>query len=90
MLLFGARAVEYRLAQIEPGHYFPLTAFISVILSVPFAWLSEPHLLEWYSFFWWGHTLLILGFLVYIPFSKHLHLLGRHSQRLFPPFPSLR
>ncbi len=86
VLLFGARAVEYRLAQMEPGHYFPLTAFISVILSVPFAWLSKQHLLEWYSFFWWGHTLVILGFLVYIPFSKHLHLLGAIPNVFFRRF----
>ena len=86
VLLFGARAVEYRLAQIEPGHYFPLTAFISVILSVPFAWLSEQRLLGWYSFFWWGHTLLILGFLVYIPFSKHLHILGAIPNVFFRRF----
>jgi Fe-S oxidoreductase len=86
VLLFGARATEYRLAQLEPGHYFPQSAFISVILSVPFAWLSKPHLLEWYSFFWWGHTLVILGFLVYIPFSKHLHLLGAIPNVFFRRF----
>jgi Fe-S oxidoreductase len=86
VLLFGARAVEYRLAQVEPGHYFPLTAFISVILSVPFAWLSEQKLLEWYSFFWWAHTLVILGFLVYIPFSKHLHILGAIPNVFFRRF----
>lgn len=86
VLLFGARATEYRLAQIEPGHYFPQSAFISVILSVPFAWLSKAHLLEWYNFFWWGHTLVILGFLVYIPFSKHLHILGAIPNVFFRRF----
>ena len=25
---------------------------------------------------WWGHLLLILGFGIYIPLSKHMHLLG--------------
>src|SRR5205823_13507370 len=25
--------------------------------------------------FLWGHVLIILGFLVYIPFSKHLHII---------------
>ncbi|MCL4504324.1 MAG: (Fe-S)-binding protein [Deltaproteobacteria bacterium] len=86
VLLFGARAVEYRLAQVEPGHYFPLSAFISVILSIPFTWMSKPHLLEWFSFFWWAHTVLILGFLVYIPFSKHLHLLGAIPNVFFRRF----
>jgi Fe-S oxidoreductase/nitrate reductase gamma subunit len=74
--LFGARAVEYRLAQMESGHYFPPAAFISVALAGIFSGLSQSSLLNWYSFFWWAHTLVILGFLVYIPFSKHLHILG--------------
>ena len=74
--LFGARAVEYRLTQMEPGRYFPQAAFISAALSGLFAGLPESSLLGWYSFFWWAHTLVILGFLVYIPFSKHLHILG--------------
>src|SRR2546421_11571085 len=25
---------------------------------------------------WWGHVLLVLGFLVYIPHSKHLHIVA--------------
>ena len=27
------------------------------------------------SIFWWSHVLFILAFLVYIPFSKHLHII---------------
>ncbi|MEE9121057.1 MAG: (Fe-S)-binding protein [Syntrophobacteria bacterium] len=76
VLLFGARAVEYLLSQGEAGGYFPGMAFISVAFSSLFTGLSAEALKSWYSFFWWGHTLVILGFLIYIPFSKHLHLLG--------------
>ena len=25
---------------------------------------------------WWGHVLILLGFLNYLPFSKHIHVLG--------------
>lgn len=28
-----------------------------------------------YSAMWWAHVLLVLGFLAYLPFSKHLHLM---------------
>lgn len=28
------------------------------------------------SFFWWLHNLVILGFLAYIPHSKHVHIVG--------------
>jgi Fe-S oxidoreductase len=86
VFLFGARAVEYRLAEISPGHYFPQAAFISAALSGLFAGLPEPSLVAWYSFFWWAHTLVILGFLIYIPFSKHLHILGAIPNVFFRRF----
>jgi Fe-S oxidoreductase len=76
VLLFGARAAEYLLAQREAGRYFPRLAFVSVGFSRLFAGLTKEGLQAWYSFCWWGHTVVILGFLIYIPFSKHLHLLG--------------
>jgi Fe-S oxidoreductase len=76
VFLFGARAVEYLLAQGEASRYFPRLAFISAALSGLFTGLANETLQGWYSFFWWAHTLVILGFLIYIPFSKHLHLLG--------------
>src|SRR5918992_6118942 len=43
------------------------------------AQLFEPMSPGWLSFFHglflWAHILLILGFLVYIPYSKHLHII---------------
>lgn len=29
----------------------------------------------WFAAFWWMHLLLVLGFLNYLPYSKHLHVL---------------
>jgi len=29
----------------------------------------------WASVFWWGHVLILLAFLNYLPYSKHLHVL---------------
>lgn len=29
-----------------------------------------------HAFFWWVHALLVLGFLNYLPFSKHLHVVA--------------
>ena len=88
-LLFGARAVEYILAQGEASRYFPRSAFISVAFSHFFAGFSTEALHRWYSFFWWAHTLVILGFLIYIPFSKHLHLLGAIPNVFFRRFHSI-
>jgi len=89
VLLFGARAVEYILAQGEASRYFPRSAFISVAFSYFFAGFSTEALHRWYSFFWWAHTLVILGFLIYIPFSKHLHLLGAIPNVFFRRFRSI-
>jgi Fe-S oxidoreductase len=30
----------------------------------------------WFSVFWWLHVMLVLGFLNYLPYSKHLHILS--------------
>ena len=37
--------------------------------------------------FWWAHTLLILGFLAYIPYSKHLHILMAAPNMMFRRLP---
>ena len=89
VMLVGARAVEYLLAQGEASRYFPRLAFISVAMAELFRGLSDKALRGWYSFFWWSHTLLILVFLVYIPFSKHLHLLGAIPNVFFRRFSSI-
>ncbi len=89
VLLFGARAVEYLLSQEDPSRYFPSLAFISVALSSLFRRVAHDNLLGLYSFFWWSHTLVILGFLIYIPFSKHLHLLGAIPNIFFRRFNSI-
>ncbi len=86
VLLLGARAVEYLLAQREITGYFPKLALISVAFADLFRGFSEEGLRTWYSFFWWSHTLVILVFLIYIPFSKHLHILGAIPNVFFRRF----
>ena len=36
-----------------------------------------------HGLFWWGHLLLILGFSVYIPFSKHMHMVATPFNAFF-------
>jgi ferredoxin len=36
--------------------------------------MPAPQLMH--DFFWWAHALLVLGFLNYLPFSKHLHVVA--------------
>ncbi|MEX2116706.1 MAG: heterodisulfide reductase-related iron-sulfur binding cluster [Bacteroidota bacterium] len=49
--------------------------FVSALAMPMFASL-EPEALEiWFEIFWWTHSVLVLGFLNYLPYSKHLHVL---------------
>ena len=36
-----------------------------------------------HGLFWWAHLLLILGFAVYIPFSKHMHMVATPFNAFF-------
>ncbi|MCU0343377.1 MAG: heterodisulfide reductase-related iron-sulfur binding cluster [Ignavibacterium sp.] len=50
----------------------PVSAFISGILFTG----TTSSTVFLYEFFWWMHILLIFGFLNYLPYSKHLHVLS--------------
>jgi Fe-S oxidoreductase/nitrate reductase gamma subunit len=47
--------------------------FVSSELAAVFSGGSAIRL--WFEFFWWTHILAVLGFLNYLPYSKHLHVL---------------
>lgn len=49
---------------------------ISSIIALPFMdWMSVEAAQVLFYVFWWMHTLVLLTFLVYVPQSKHFHLL---------------
>ena len=54
-------------AQLEPAR------FISSRLAHLFD--GSARIGVWHEVFWWTHILFILGFLNYLPYSKHLHVL---------------
>jgi Fe-S oxidoreductase len=45
----------------------------TVFASLGVAWARAPDLYLWT---WWIHIITVLGFLAYLPYSKHLHLLA--------------
>jgi Fe-S oxidoreductase len=66
--MFGANATRMAVtAQIDP------VRFISGQISRFVEGSAREQL--WYQLFWWIHITLILGFLNYLPYSKHLHIL---------------
>ncbi|HLF15341.1 MAG TPA: (Fe-S)-binding protein [Bacteroidota bacterium] len=49
--------------------------FVSTALAPLFDGGPSGNAGGWFMFFWWAHILLVLGFLNYLPYSKHLHIL---------------
>lgn len=63
------------------GSYPPIgTALANFLISTD---ISESTLVAVYKGLWWLHYAIILGFLVYIPRSKHLHILTSPFNVLF-------
>ncbi len=56
------------------GEYFTISLFLYEILNLKA--VSTFNLASGYEVFYWIHILTILGFAIYIPGSKHLHLLA--------------
>ncbi len=66
--MFGANAARIALAGTRPS-----ARFVSLPVSGLFHTVSSAR--TWYDIFWWSHILIVLGFLNYLPHSKHLHIL---------------
>lgn len=49
---------------------------VSSVIAMAFDGMGRESLKTWFSISWWIHMGLILGFLNYLPFSKHLHILS--------------
>lgn len=50
--------------------------FISSFLASGFVGIPLNQVETWFSIFWWIHIGLVLGFLNYLPYSKHLHIMS--------------
>jgi len=62
-------ATRISLGMYEAGIHYP----ISSMLSSFFGYEQSTYIAE--KFFWWMHIGLVLAFLNYLPYSKHLHVL---------------
>ncbi|MEW5847351.1 MAG: heterodisulfide reductase-related iron-sulfur binding cluster [Myxococcota bacterium] len=57
--------------------------FASVVASKPFVGMSPETLQGLHETFYWAHLLVFLGFLNYLPFSKHAHIMAAAPNILF-------
>jgi len=53
--------------------YMPVSSFVSAAF---FSQIPPEGLIEYYAFFWWLHAVVLLVFLNYLPYSKHMHILA--------------
>ncbi len=67
--MFGQNAA--RIALGAPAYY----RVVSAPLAMMFGGVELDVVIAWYHIFFWGHILAVLGFLNYLPYSKHLHVL---------------
>ncbi|ANU10025.1 Fe-S oxidoreductase [Planococcus antarcticus DSM 14505] len=56
------------------GHEAAWTEPVASLVAVAFAWLPEAATISIFYVMWWAHLLFLLTFLVYVPQSKHAHL----------------
>ena len=57
-----------------PTSFAPIGSTVGSLFSA--LGLSEPAARSLHAVLWWAHVSIILGFAVYIPLSKHMHLIG--------------
>lgn len=62
--------------QIWQGEPATWTEPVASVIATVFGWLSPTAAMVLFYIAWWIHTITILVFLVYIPQSKHAHLIA--------------
>lgn len=69
-------SADVMLQQIDPAHYpstgnTPVSSWLGPLLFSNFS-------TDWLMFIerigWWAHVLVVYGFILYLPYSKHLHI----------------
>ena len=69
---FGLHASEIAQGSESAASYMPVSSFIA---SAVFASFPPATLTQLISIFWWIHAIVLLGFLNYLPYSKHMHIM---------------
>jgi len=71
LAFFGLHGSEIALKAEKAAAFMPFSAFVGMLFgAIPAAVLEIMALV-----FWWIHAFALLGFLCYLPYSKHMHIL---------------
>ncbi len=74
--IFTMNGADFLLQKIDPSHY-PDTgniAISSLVGPILFSGFDPESLMLLERVGWWLHFIVVLGFIVYLPYSKHLHI----------------
>ncbi|MFU8767292.1 MAG: heterodisulfide reductase-related iron-sulfur binding cluster, partial [Candidatus Methanoperedens sp.] len=69
---FGLHAGEIALGIEDAASYMPVSTFVA---STFFSNVQTENLTGYVDVFWWIHAIVLMGFLNYLPYSKHMHIL---------------
>jgi Fe-S oxidoreductase/nitrate reductase gamma subunit len=83
ILLSGFVIEGARMAVTELGTPLAHWSPVGLVFAKAFAGMSESGLRRLHSTTWWLHLLLVMGFIVAIPFSKFRHILTTSANYLF-------
>jgi heterodisulfide reductase subunit C len=75
--IFSMNGADKVLQSMGAAHYHPTGNFAISTFTGPmlFGGMSEATLVGLERFGWWLHLIVVFGFINYLPFSKHLHLI---------------
>jgi Fe-S oxidoreductase len=74
-MIGGVVATELLAQVVEAARFGDVPgAFVADTLAVPLRSVPPGTLDAAFALLWWGHIALVVAFLVYLPFSKHLHI----------------
>ncbi len=69
---FGLHASEIAQGIEKAASYMPVSSFVA---STFLSGASVGSLIGYVSVFWWTHAIVLLAFMNYLPYSKHMHIL---------------
>ncbi|HLA17344.1 MAG TPA: (Fe-S)-binding protein [Candidatus Limnocylindrales bacterium] len=74
-MIGGVVATELLAQAFEAAAYGDVPgAVVANAIAVPLGSFPGPALEAGFTILWWAHMVLVAAFLVYLPFSKHLHI----------------
>jgi Fe-S oxidoreductase/nitrate reductase gamma subunit len=65
------------------GDQWPLFSFVGYAISPLFKGMSDDSAQWMHAFFWWFHTILAMGWIALIPYTKFFHMLSLPTNAFF-------